>query len=167
MAVKLTSRRWTVVAGGTRRWGILFALCVLLSTGQLFAQATKSQYPKYILGGMTVRVPETLDTLWVLKHSQYKKAIEIARLHELDTATIELLKRKFGLQQEVSAQKDSLIVLYKEGYFHYRDLWQETDEKLEEAEVKASKRWTFFQWGFVTGAIATAVTAALVAGVDK
>ena len=45
-------------------------------------------------------------------------------------------------------EKDNVIDLNREGYIHYRDLWDETDRKLEKEEIKSARN---FKWGFYVG----------------
>ena len=132
---------------------------MLLMASSLSAQ-NKTQYPFPILGGSTVRVPSNHDTLWVLKHNQYKRALKIAKVHELDSLKIDLLELRFDLNKQIVTEKDSLIAAYNRGYERYLKLWEETSVKLEEAEVKAAKRSDFFQYGFIAGTIVTAVVGA-------
>ncbi len=132
---------------------------MLVMASSLSAQ-NKTQYPFPILGGSTVRVPSNHDTLWVLKHSQYKRVLKIAKVHGIDSLKIDLLKLRFDLNKQIVTEKDSLIAAYSRGYERYLKLWEETSVKLEEAEVKAAKRSDFFQYGFIAGTIVTAVVGA-------
>ena len=101
-----------------------------------------------------------IQVVWVLKHSQYKRALKIAKVHELDSLKIDLLKLRFDLNKQIVTEKDSLIAAYSRGYERYLKLWEETSIKLEEAEVKAVKR---FRNGLIAGTIVTAVVGALFA----
>ncbi len=107
-----------------------------------------------IIGPKEINISEGY-TFWILGHKEYKSFIKIARYHEIDTERINLLSQKIALLDSITTEKDSVIALYQEGYIHYRDLWTDTSFKLEEAEVKASKRWRFFQVGFLVGTAAT------------
>ena len=78
---------------------------------------------------------------------------------ELKDKEISLLKKKIGLKELLSAEKDSLIIIYKDGYGHYKTLWSETDKKLETARIQASKRWLYLQYGILGGVIFTIAVA--------
>ncbi len=140
---------------------IIFIFILLFSL-QIFAQ--DSGYPLPILGGQTIQTPASQDTLWILKNSQYKKMLRLAKTNELCDKEISILKKKSELKQLLISEQDSLKNIYKEGYDHYRKLWKETDINLERARIDASKRWLFMQYGFYSGVIITAVVAALLFG---
>ena len=133
----------------------LILIFVLLIFCQLSAQEEKSGYPFSVLGGETIKTPASQDTLWILKHSQYKKYVKESMKYELKNKEISLLKKKIGLKELLSAEKDSLIIIYKDGYGHYRGLWTETDKKLETARIQASKRWLYLQYGILGGVLFT------------
>ena len=135
---------------------------ILLFALQLSAQ--DSGYPFPVLGGQTIQTPATQDTLWILKNSQYKMKIKLAKKNELTGKEISTLKKKIELKQMLMSEQDSLKNIYKEGYDHYRKLWKETDFNLEQARIDASKRWLFMQYGFYGGVIITAVVSALLFG---
>ena len=137
------------------------AIWILMMVLPLAAQNIPSGYPKYILGGTTIQVPTTLDTLWILKNSQYKKAVKIAKRQQIDSQKVTILEEKEALYKKIGVEKDSLISTYRKGYLHYRDLWTDTSFKLEEAEVKASKRWRYLEGGFVAGILVTVAVTAL------
>jgi hypothetical protein len=130
---------------------------LLFSASSLFAQGEESSFPFYVLGGERFTVPAKYDTVWVLNHNQYKNAIKTAIKQDLDSTMAAILARKTQLLNEILAEKDSVIALNREGYLHYRDLWEETDLKLEEAEIKAAQRWRFGLYGFYIGVGLSAV----------
>ena len=133
----------------------LSLILVLLLCSLLSAQEEKSSYPFPVLGGETIQTPASQDTLWILKHSQYLKYIKDSKKFDLKDKEISLLKQKIGLKELLSAEKDSLIIIYKDGYGHYKTLWSETDKKLETARIQASKRWLYLQYGILGGVIFT------------
>jgi len=137
----------------------LLPILILFLGYQLSAQEEKSGYPFPVLGGETIQTPAGQDTLWILKHSQYKNFIKESMKYELKNKEISLLKQKIGLKELLSAEKDSLIIIYKDGYGHYRQLWSETDKKLETARIQASKRWLYLQYGVLGGVIFTIAVA--------
>lgn len=134
-------------------------ISILSMSSALLGQG-KSKYPFPILSGQTIQVPCKFDTLWVFKHSQYKRAIKSAKNYEIDSLKINLLEQRFDLQRQVLSEKDSVISAYKNGYQRYLKLWEETSFQLEEAEVKASQRLGYLQAGVIIGAIVTAAIGA-------
>lgn len=132
---------------------------ILLFVFQLAAQ--DSGYPIPILGGQTIQTPASQDTLWILKNSQYKNMVKLAKANELTDKEISVLKKKIELKQLLAEEQDSLKNIYKEGYNHYKTLWEKTDFNLEKARIEASKRWLFLQYGFYGGIVLTAVVAVL------
>lgn len=143
---------------------IFFTIVITLALSMAaFAQAPDSGFPLPIEGGRTFEVPRGFDYVWLLTHSQYKEAVKQGRKLELADSINVLLELKNEKLQDVIAEKDSIITLSQRGYHHYRDLWQQTDRELEEAEIKAAKRWRFAVVGFMVGAGAAALTGAALA----
>ena len=144
-----------------------FVVLLLLIGSTLPAYGQRTGYPFPVLGGTTIRVPSGQDTLWVLKNEQYKRALKIAKRQQIDSLKIDVLEGKIDLYQQIGTEKYSLVLAYKEGYIHYRDLWEKTSFELEEAEVKASKRWRFFEGGFVAGVVSFGATVLIVRSLSK
>ena len=115
----------------------------------------KTKYPYPIVGdGQTeVVFPASQDTFWVFKHSQYLKALGKVDSLRIVQEQLSLLNKKFELQNEIVKLQLSITDTVKFGYNHYKNLWIETDRKLEKAEIKASQRWTYFNGGMVAGII--------------
>lgn len=141
---------------------ILFLLSI---GGQLFAQAPVKldRFPIPLLPGDEFTIQEEyvindsvfkVDQLWLLKNSQYKTALKIAKKQEIDSARVSLLAQQVAIHKQIGAEKDSIIALNRAGYLHYRDLWNETDRKLEEEEIKSARN---FRWGFYVGAAVSVV----------
>lgn len=126
---------------------ILLFPMVFASLGMVHAQ----ELPLPVYSGESFTVPANYDTVWILKNSQYNRAIKIAMKQEIDSSSAALLEQKVILLNQIIAEQDSLITLNRQGYLHYRDLWQTTDLKLEEAEIKASHRWRWGTYGFYIG----------------
>lgn len=104
------------------------------------------EFPHPLEPGQKFTAPANLDTLfWVLKSSQYDRALKNAAELENANETIQTLELKAANQQEIITKKDSTIADLNEGFERYKDLWEETDRKLEESEVKVLKlrRFTF------------------------
>lgn len=121
------------------------------------------QYPKAIVGdGVKPYVfPANSDTFWILRDSQYKNALKKKDSLDIARQELSLFNKKFELQKEIAKLQLSITDTVKFGYNHYKNLWKETDRKLEDAEIKASQRWTYFNVGFWVG-ILTSVTAVVV-----
>ena len=88
-----------------------------------------------------------------MKDSQYKMALKIAKRQEIDSINISFLNKKIELYDMIKAEKDTIVYFFKDGYVHYRDLWDDTSKQLEDAEIKASQRWLYFETGLVLGAL--------------
>ncbi len=129
--------------------------------GALNAQEREIPFPVPVLPGERFTVPANLDTLWLLKHTQYKRALKLAKKSEIDSTMVALLEQKQALLSEIITQKDSLIALHREGYVHYRELWDKTDRELEAVEIQNGKlkrsRILFALVGAVLGAAAVKV----------
>lgn len=141
----------------------VLSLAVLMATAtMLWAQQDDEKFPLMILGGETFTVPASYDTLWLITNRQLNRSIQTAMKLEIDSSMTALLQRKVELLNQIIVEKDSLIAFNRQGYLHYRDLWEETDYALEEAEIKAARRWRWGMYGFYIGVgIAAAVFIAL------
>ncbi|MFQ5652145.1 MAG: hypothetical protein ACE5IY_19625 [bacterium] len=131
---------------------------MLLAAPALAQNSGKVDYPFYLLPGEQLQAPRNADTLWIFDQTTYKNAIKKALKLELSDSLVVLLEVKSGKLDEVIKEKDSIIALSHKGYIHYRDLWQKTDQELEQAEIKAAQRWRFAFWGFVVGATIATTT---------
>jgi hypothetical protein len=122
-----------------------------------FSQQHPGKYPYPVVGdGQTAIVlPATQDTFWVLKHSQYIKALANTEKLQLTEQELTALKRKLELSGTIFQLKDSIIDSLRFGYNHYKERWLQTDIKLEEAEIRASHNWMYFVGGTLSGAILT------------
>lgn len=107
--------------------------------GALNAQEREIPFPVPVLPGERFTVPSNLDTLWLLKHAQYKRALKLAKKSEIDSTMVALLEQKQALLSEIITQKDSIIALQRAGYVHYRELWDKTDRELEAVEIQNGK----------------------------
>ncbi|GAB4376155.1 MAG: hypothetical protein Kow0042_22150 [Calditrichia bacterium] len=114
-----------------------------------------AQYPQQILPGQTRTITAAEDTLWVIKKSEAIQAIKASRHLELADSMIVFLQLKCAKLDTLRAEYEKIAQLNREGYIHYRDLWEETDLKLEETEislVRWKRRW------FLTAIIGTVTT---------
>ena len=135
-----------------------FLMLMLVLPTLALAQSSQ-QYPFPIVGdGVTEFVfPASSDTFWVFKHGQYLKALGNAEKLEISDSLLVLYKRKLDLNGDILQLRQSMIDSITFGYNHYKDLWRETDEKLEAAEIRAAQRWTFFNVGFILGTLTSAI----------
>lgn len=126
-------------------WGILFfvtlLICILISgfylqTKREAKESIQSQnqtdlkFPILLFKGELFRVPDNLDTLWILSHTQYKNAIKIAKKYELTKEIESILQKKNNSLQEIIIQKDSLLSLYISGYLYYKNFWKATEQSI-------------------------------------
>lgn len=95
--------------------------------------------------GQTRTITAEDEALMVVPRSQLSRALQHSLELELADSTIWLLQKKCDLLQQVINRQKEVIRLQDEGYRHYRKLWEETDRRLETAElenVKWRQRWT-------------------------
>lgn len=98
------------------------------------------EFPHPLEPGQRFTTPTNMDTLfWVLKSSQYDKALNNAAELENSKETTRTLELKTNSLQEIIAKKDSTISDLNEGFERYKNLWEETDRKLEDSEVRVLK----------------------------
>ncbi len=115
-----------------------------------------------ILPGQTQTITAERDTLMVVKYSEMKEAIKASKHLEIADTMIILLEEKTERLKQIINEKDSIIALNREGYIHYRDLWETTDLELEEAqirieELKRSRLKTGIMSGLLTGVLTVAI----------
>ncbi len=116
---------------------ILFIAVFFCAGKAAFAQETL--FPKPVIPGDTFEVSAQGDTLWVLKHSQYMRALSIAQKFAVTDSMLMLQEMKIQKLNAVIAEKDSIIELNKAGFERYRGLWEESDKKLEKTRIKLVK----------------------------
>ena len=110
----------------------------------ILAQGQEKEYPYPLKPGERFRGSAEVDSLfWVLKSSQYNKAISDLENYK---TSVDLLETKAGKLEEIIANKDSTISDFKIEKDRLVKKWEETHMKLEDSEVKVLKlkRWTLF-----------------------
>ena len=140
-------------------------LCLLALIPIAFSPAYGQgmKFPQPLHPGETITIPAGFDTLyWLLKNSQYNMAIQTAQKLEIADSTIVKFKANELNYKKVIAEKDSIVQAYKEGYDHYKVLWEETDVKLEKAEIKNLGLWRMAFTGFYIGTILTILAGAAI-----
>jgi hypothetical protein len=101
------------------------------------AYAQETVFPIPVVPGEPVLdVPANFDTLWVLKHSQYKNCIKSVNELVFADSMYQLLDRKSILLQNIIANKDSIIRFNADAYARYVALWDKTDKQLEAVELE-------------------------------
>jgi len=137
-----------------------FIILFLLSFVILSAEAQEVKFPVPIYPGETFTVPIKYDTLfWLLKDSQYQTALAKAQKLVIADSTIKILRMKNDRLERIVAEKDSVLKITQEGYEHYKELWRQTDFKLEKAELKNIGQFRAGLTGFYIGSLLTIIAA--------
>ena len=121
---------------------LIFTIMVILAPNLVEGQEKKYPYP--LKPGQRFTGSAQVDTLfWVLKSSQYDKAISDLKSYKKE---IELLEMKSTHLDEIIAINDSTISELKIEKVRLFNKWEETHMKLEDSEVTVLKlkRWTLF-----------------------
>ena len=142
------------------------ARAAVLAVGLLLAAdlapAQIISYPILLGPREMFTAPADQDTVFVLSRDQFSRAILAAESLGLADSTITVLETKAALLGKIITEQRGIIDVRSEAYSHYRDLWDETDRDLEEAEVRVDKlerdRW---RWSLVSAVVA-GVTAFLI-----
>ena len=125
---------------------------ILMLTLPILAQGQEKEYPYPLKPGERFQGSVQVDSLfWVLKSSQYDKAISNLENYK---KSVEILETKVGKLEEIITNKDSTISDYKFEKDRLVKKWEETHMKLEDSEVKVLKlkRWTLFSGVLGVGA---------------
>ena len=125
---------------------------ILMLTLPVLAQGQEIEFPYPLKPGERFRGSAEVDSLfWVLKSSQYNKAISDLENYK---KSVEILETKAAKLEEIIANKDSTISDFKVGKDRLVKKWEETHMKLEDSEVKVLKlkKWTLFSGVLGVGA---------------
>ena len=139
---------------------------VLVAPSLLFAQGdapddTKTdqiEFPIKIGPGEPFANPLN-ETLFLINRNQFEKVIAAGLKLRLADSTIAVYEQRDFLRKKLATQKNAIINLNKEGYEHYRQLWEKTDIELEKKEIEAEswKKRTFWSLlGLVVAGVAAA-----------
>jgi hypothetical protein len=101
------------------------------------------------------------DTLWIVQDDMFNEMLKVGSKNKL-------LEEKLKIFIEKEAARDTIIAAYKRDtiimsdlYHHYLTLWDATDKKLQEQEIKVVKeqqlKWNFGIAGLVLGVVACLV----------
>ena len=125
---------------------------ILMLTLPVLAQGQEIEFPYPLKPGERFRGSAEVDSLfWVLKSSQYDKAISNLENYK---KSVEILETKVGKLEEIIANKDSTISDFKVEKDRLVKKWEATHMKLEDSEVKVLKlkKWTLFSGVLGVGA---------------
>jgi len=125
---------------------------ILMLTLPVLAQGQEIEFPYPLKPGERFRGSAEVDSLfWVLKSSQYNKAISNLENYK---KSVEILETKAAKLEEIITNKDSTISDFKVEKDRLVKKWEETHMKLEDSEVKVLKlkKWTLFSGVLGVGA---------------
>ncbi len=125
---------------------------ILMLTLPVLAQGQEIEFPYPLKPGERFRGSAEVDSLfWVLKSSQYNKAISNLENYK---KSVEILETKAVKLEEIITNKDSTISDFKVEKDRLVKKWEETHMKLEDSEVKVLKlkKWTLFSGVLGVGA---------------
>lgn len=139
---------------------INFILYIIFIVGLILAGPDDSNgqsYPKYVLPGTSFKVIAEGDTMWILQNHQLKKALKKSDSLKVLQEENTVLEKKIDDLQKIIAIKDQEVADLDSSYTRYKDMWTESDKKLEKAEVKIVKlkkqRGLFLGGGAVIGVV--------------
>ncbi len=127
-------------------------ITILMLMLPALAQGQEIEFPYPLKPGERFRGSAEVDSLfWVLKSSQYDKAISNLENYK---KSVEILETKVGKLEEIIANKDSTISDFKVEKDRLVKKWEATHMKLEDSEVKVLKlkKWTLFSGVLGVGA---------------
>ncbi len=97
------------------------------------------------------------DTLWILKHSQYKVAIRKAKELELSEQQITEYKSLTEKLKTQSAEKDSLIEIYKKDRDFYQGNWDTCKKDVLKINKKGKRQRLYTKIAIIGGVVGTAL----------
>lgn len=117
-----------------------FIYIIISASFLLFAQPILAQkYPSVILPGEQKLVAPKIDTLWILKDSQLKRAIISAKKLKIEEEINAELHKKVSLLESKSLIQDSLITDLKEDRDFYTNKWEVCSQDVD-ILIKKNKR---------------------------
>lgn len=122
---------------------IFYFVCFMMITVNLNLYAQK--YPKMLSPG-NVQVNYTVgDTLWVITNKQFNNTINAAIDLKYCDSLLTNYQEKCRLEEEKNQQKSQQIIELQNGYDHYKEIWEQTDKKLENTEIdyQSEKKWKY------------------------
>ena len=127
----------------------------IMSIGfMLFAQPVLAQkYPSVIMPGEQKLVAPKIDTLWILKDSQLKKAIISAKKLKIEEEINAELHKKVSLLESKSLIQDSLITDLKEDRDFYTEKWKVCSQDVD-ILIKKNKKQKIYTRISLVGIVA-------------
>ncbi len=116
---------------------VFFVLCSIV-----FVHA-QTKYPVAILPKSTKTFSPQKDTLWVLKHSQLKRAITDSKRLKFELEISKELKNKISLMKQQSFTKDSLVLDLTEDRDYYMNNWHDCKNDVKKLIAKNKRQRLF------------------------
>ncbi|PIE85973.1 MAG: hypothetical protein CSA05_02940 [Bacteroidia bacterium] len=92
----------------------------------------QTRYPYKIDKGIEKTVLDHETAVWLLKESQFDKALADSKKLGIVKKQVDELKEKIKTLETRSVEKDSLVVNLKKDRDHYMKIWKEADKNLLE-----------------------------------
>ncbi len=121
-----------------------YIILILFTTVLISLNAQEKKYPQVILPGESKLVESGLDTLWILKDSQLKKAIVAAKKLKISEEINAELYKKVDLLEQKNLIKDSLIIDLKEDRKFYEEKWNTCNQDVD-ILIKQNKKQKLFK----------------------
>ncbi len=134
-------------------------LLFLLLSFSYIAHAQK--YPVVVLPGEQKVLKPEIDTLWVLKDSQLKKAITAAKKLKITEEINAELYKKVDLLEQKNLIKDSLIIDLKEDRKFYENKWNTCQQDVD-ILIKQNKKQKLFKNVALAGIIVAFIAGFLI-----
>ncbi len=134
-------------------------LLFLLLSFSYIAHAQK--YPVVVLPGEQKVLKPEIDTLWVLKDSQLKKAISAAKKLKITEEINAELYKKVDLLEQKNLIKDSLIIDLKEDRKFYENKWNTCQQDVD-ILIKQNKKQKLFKNVALAGIIVAFIAGFLI-----
>ncbi len=142
-----------------KKYIILFLLFSVLFTSKIYSQ----RYPFSIMPKDSILVLSKTDTLWVLKHKQLLKTIEVAKINKLRGTEVELMKEQITvLKTQVDKQK-ILIDTLKSDRNYYKEIWEDCNKDVKKQSKRSLRQKKMTRIVTIAG-IATTIVAFFAGG---
>ena len=114
-----------------------------------------STYPLVINKGDTIVIPKNLKSNYLIVSTvdQFKKMLKSMNNEEYFKKILKEKDYQLNKYVFLDSINQGMTSTYKEGYVHYKNLWETQNKKLEEETIKASKNWQYGTWGLVIGIV--------------
>ena len=137
---------------------ISFLFVATFSNGQTFPLAVHPADSFLLNANKTKICTVGNDTLWIIKQNMFNKMLQRGLDNKLLEEELKLyLQKEISYHTIIDAYKRDTIIL-SDLYHHYLSLWEATDKKLEDSEIKLVKeqrlKWNVGICGVLVGVIA-------------